>query len=198
MAHDENKPGASARPPLLEAAMALLQASPGQRMNTVILNKALFYLDLLALRELGHAITGSAYVALDQGPVVAKYDKRLVDALAKAGLAEQQTQGMAKPIVVKNRIEKFDSLGDVEKNLVATVAKAISRFSSTEASDRSHNNPGWIAAYESGKKATGKPKVINMLVAMQELVDEDEWMTADLDDSTKDAVNRAGEAVRTW
>ena len=66
---------------LCEATMAILQNVPSHRLNIVLVNKALFYADLYALREFGKTITATAYLGLPQGPVVANYPKRVVSAL---------------------------------------------------------------------------------------------------------------------
>ena len=63
---------------LMEASMALLQGAPDSQLNIVVLNKALFYLDLIALRDFGRTITGERYVALPQGPMVADYARKIV------------------------------------------------------------------------------------------------------------------------
>ena len=83
---------------LLEAAAALLSAAKDKRLNTTNLNKAVFYLDLFALRYLGAPVTRSAFIALKLGPVVAKYEKRLIKPLMEEGIAVQEEEGMAKPI----------------------------------------------------------------------------------------------------
>ena len=83
---------------LVEAAAVLLEGAPHHALNVTNLNKALFYLDLVALRDRGDTITRTTYLALTQGPVVAKYPTRLVQALENARLARQITSGMAKPI----------------------------------------------------------------------------------------------------
>src|SRR4051812_10790778 len=74
---------------LMETAMAVLQATPERQLKIVVLNKALFYLDLLALRDLGETVTGQEYVALPQGPVLDNYRTTLVNALTASGYAEQ-------------------------------------------------------------------------------------------------------------
>jgi hypothetical protein len=90
---------------LQEAAMALLLHAPDRSLNIVVLNKALFYLDLSALRDLGVTVTGQRYFALPQGPIVGKYDKKIVDRLEKLGWAKQLQVGNAKPMKVLAEIE---------------------------------------------------------------------------------------------
>lgn len=182
---------------LLEAAVAVLQAVPGRKLNAVVLNKALFYLDLIALRDLGHPITGSAYVALQNGPVVAKYKKRLIQALKDEGLAEQLDAGPAKPIRLKTAPETFAFVGDRERELVAEIAQGVGRFTSTRASDFSHDNPGWQMAQETGKMR-GHPAPIDMFIAMQQVLDDDPWLSEKLDDETRAIAERADRAELEW
>ena len=44
---------------LIEAAAAILNAAPDHRLNAVVLNKALFYLDLASLRDRGELLIRS-------------------------------------------------------------------------------------------------------------------------------------------
>src|SRR4029078_3810977 len=85
---------------LMQASMALLQATPDQQMNIVVLNKALFYLDLAALRDVAHVRPDQKYLALPMGPVLDKYERRIIRDLERAGLARQVEEGMAKPVPV--------------------------------------------------------------------------------------------------
>jgi hypothetical protein len=74
---------------LVEAAAAVLNAAPSHRLNTVVLNKVLFYLDLASLRDRATTVTGNTFVGIQQGPVVAKYPQRLIAQLEKRGIAKQ-------------------------------------------------------------------------------------------------------------
>ena len=71
---------------LMEAAAAILNAAPEHRLNAVVLNKALFYLDLASLRDRGEPVTHNSYIALQNGPVVAKYQQRLIEQLESRGM----------------------------------------------------------------------------------------------------------------
>lgn len=182
----------------VEAAMALLQAAPESKLNVVVLNKAMFYLDLVALRDLGSTVTGSAYLGLKNGPVVAKYDTRLLRTLQDEGLARWVDNGMARPVVVVSPLVTFKALTASQQRLVPLVIKSLSRLSSTAASDLSHQNPGWQIAYRDGLERGRPPQPINMLIAMQQLADRDPWLTEELDSQTLRIAARGRSASRTF
>lgn len=166
---------------LMEAAMALLQSAPGGQLNIVLLNKALFYLDLAALRDTGETLTGATYVAIENGPVIARYQERLVRQLEKAGLARQETDGRARPIHAIKSIAEFKYLDASLLSLAEKVARWVSDWTSVGLSVRSHKNPGWQIAWESGLKQAGKAaQPIDMSIALQEFSDDDEWLAEPL------------------
>jgi hypothetical protein len=195
---------ATATNKLLEAAMALLQASPKQRLNIVVLNKALFYLDLHALRDLGRTVTDQEYVALPQGPVVDSYREILIKPLVEGGLAEQLQlpagSYTAKPIRVKQPIARFVYLSEQEQQLAKHVSTGfLNSFISAAISAFSHDNPGWRAANRRSEK--GRPPVkIDMLLALQQLGDDDDvaWLNEPLDADTMAICNEASSATILW
>jgi len=87
---------------LIEVASAVLHAAPGHSLNAVVLNKVLFYIDLATLRDRGETLTQNPYVALQNGPVIAKYQNRLIDRINELGIARQISQwDGSKPIVLE-------------------------------------------------------------------------------------------------
>ncbi len=192
---------ATAMNKLLEAAMVVLQASPEQRLNITVLNKALFYLDLYALRDHGDVVTGHDYIALPQGPVLDSYPSSLVRPLTESALAEQIEEGKAKPIRVVRRLGKFSHLSASELALAERIGSSFGSLTSMMVSDFSHRNPGWQLAFRDfdPKKPGHK---INMLIALQQLDEPDEsdseWMNAPLDEQTMAACNRAQFATLVW
>lgn len=181
--------------------MAVLQAAPGGQLNIVVLNKALFYADLLALRDLGHTITRQDYVALPQGPVVDSYKTTIIAALQSAGWAEQmQTVSMAKPLRVLRPLETFDKLNGSETNIATVMGQSFTNFTSTLVSSYSHANPGWIAARREVTSMRPAPK-INMRLALQQLVDDeedDEWMSEPLNADDHAVCETADSANSPW
>lgn len=186
---------------LLEAATEILVASPGRSLNVVALNKALFYLDLVALRDTGAPITHNTYLALGWGPVVAKYPTRLVGELEKRGYARQvtNTDALAKPVQLIREPEVRRYVPPELRARVAEIAMWSSARTSTALSDISHDNPGWRLAYEQGVKLGGKPEPIDMLVAMQQIVASDPWLDEALTDTERtQAVSADSEEGTGW
>src|SRR5437899_4638546 len=168
-----------ARDLLVEAAALVLQGAGGG-LHITSLNKALFYADLHALVQTGRPITSTAYIALPAGPVIAKYQQRLVSALEEAGLAEQDvTDDSSKPMYLTgNPTRKL--VAEEHVGILRSAGEWARSKTATQLSDYSHDNPGWMVAYENGLKAGRPALAINLRIAIQQLVDDDPWMsTAD-------------------
>ena len=161
---------------LIEAAAAILNAAPDRRLNAVVLNKALFYLDLASLRDRGETVTHNPYIALQNGPVVAKYEQRLIRSLESQGIAKQISEwDGSKPILLESCPEHFQF---VDADTLILVSKVTSHFASATsrwASNYSHENPGWEMAWNEFHR-TGKPAPINMRIALQQIIEDDPWM----------------------
>lgn len=165
---------------LIEAAAAVLSSAPSRRLNAVVLNKVLFYLDLASLRDRGETVTGNAYIALQQGPVVAKYPQRLIGPLQERGIARQISEwDGSKPVVLENCPAQFQYLGADTLVLAKAVTSFFAAQTSRQASDYSHENPGWQLAWTQFRR-TGKPGAINLRVALQQIVEEDPWLESPL------------------
>jgi len=171
---------------LLDAAASLLAAASGNCLNIVLLNKALFYFDLASLRDEGEVFTHNTYVAIELGPVIAKYPTKLVEALEKSGIATQSSFGQAKPVTLLRRppTEINGALDETAKR----IAKWICRMSSTAASDLSHENIGWRIARREALKFNKPAVPVNMLIAMQQIMDDDPWLTEPLTGASADAL----------
>jgi hypothetical protein len=161
---------------LIEVASAVLNAAPDRRLNAVVLNKALFYLDLASLRDRAETITGNSYIAIQQGPVVAKYPQRLIGELENRGIGRQVSEwDGAKPILLEACPQHFQYLDADAMILVSAVTSYFAERTSRQASDYSHENPGWQLAWNEYRR-TGKPSPINMRIALQQIVEDDPWM----------------------
>lgn len=161
---------------LIEAASAVLNAAPHRRLNAVVLNKALFYLDLASLRDRGETVTHNTYIAIQQGPVVAKYQQRLIGQLESRGVAKQLSEwDGSKPILLENAPEHFRFLDADTMSLASAVTGFFGEMTSGRASDYSHENPGWRMAWDAYRQ-TGKPQPVNLRIALQQIVEDDPWM----------------------
>ena len=165
---------------LIEVACAILNVVPNHRLNTVVLNKVLFYLDLISLRDHAEPLTHNPYIAIQQGPVVAKYAQRLVGQLESRGLGKQLSEwDGSKPIQLEILPEHFRYLDADDLNRISTVASYFAPLTSRQASEYSHENPGWQLAWNEYRR-TGKPTVINLRVALQQVIEDDPWMETPL------------------
>ena len=161
---------------LIEAASAVLNAAPNRRLNTVVLNKALFYLDLASLRDRAETITGNTYIAIQQGPVVAKYPQRLIGQLEARGIGRQITEwDGSKPVLLEVCPQHFKYVDSDAMILVSAVTTYFADGTSRQASEYSHENPGWRLAWNEFRRS-GKPCPINLRVALQQIVEDDPWM----------------------
>lgn len=161
---------------LIEAAAAILNAAPDRRLNAVVLNKALFYLDLASLRDRGETVTHNPYIALQNGPVVAKYEQRLIRSLESQGIARQISEwDGSKPILLESCPEHFQFVDADTLILVSKVTSHFASATSRRASDYSHENPGWEMAWNEFQR-TGKHVSINMRIALQQIIEDDPWM----------------------
>ena len=167
---------------LIEAASAVLNAAPDRRLNIVVLNKAIFYLDLASLRDRGATIMHNAFIAIQNGPVIAKYPRRLISQLETRGIARQVSLwDGSKPIVLESCSPHFNFLDSDTMILASAVTTFFADASSRQASDYSHENPGWKRAWIESQR-TGKPSAVNMRVAMQQIIEADPWMEVPLVD----------------
>ena len=159
---------------LINTAAALLLAARNQELNIVILNKCIFYLDLVALRDNGKAITENTFIALENGPVVAKYDKRLVRELDRREVAtEVDDWSGRKPL----KLIEPQSLPSYLQGFKKEIQRIANYFSSSrDASEFSHQNLGWKLAWDARKEQGGRPVPINMLIAMQQVLQDDPWL----------------------
>ena len=186
---------------LMEATMAVLQATPERQLKIVVLNKALFYLDLMVLRDFGNVITDQEYVALPQGPVVNEYKTALIGALTRSKLVEQlQLDGdKAKPIRVVKPLDRFECLNASELRLAEKVGASFSTLTSMAVSAFSHANPGWMMAHRNFVEGRPAPK-INMRLALQQLCDDEDeaWLDAPMDPVVMADCEKARNATSSW
>lgn len=184
---------------LCEATVAVLQSVPSHSLNIVNVNKALFYADLVALRDMGSSITQSAYLALRAGPVVASYDKRVVGGMQRRGWAQQQTAGREKPLTLTGGPTSLPLLTPPQLAILQDVAKSVASQSASTVSAYSHDNPAWQHSIAQGIHAGRGPVKINMMLAMQQLLDDEAWLCAPASEAELQAFAAADlEVGETW
>ncbi|MBQ9022031.1 MAG: DUF4065 domain-containing protein [Eggerthellaceae bacterium] len=111
------------------------------------LNKALFYLDYSAYRDLGHGITGLRYAKADYGPVPDKYEQ-LIAAFANEDafyFSEQEDGGQ----IFCTRQEEVQQwvFSPEEREQLSKVAEFVNSFdTATALTKASHEEPVWIQA----------------------------------------------------
>ncbi len=124
--------------------------------------KALFYLDLASLRDRGATITHNAFIAIQHGPVIAKYPRRLISQLETLGIARQVSLwDGSNPVVLESCPPHFTFLDSDAMILASAVTTFFADASSRQASDYSHENPGWKRAWIESQR-TGKATAVNM------------------------------------
>ena len=175
---------------LIEISSALLEGAKG-KLNITNLNKAIFYMDLYCLRDFGATLSTSPFIALKQGPVVAKYETRLIKPLKDAGIATQVTEGPALPIVLNRSASRHFLNDDKKLDLARELGHIFSGVSAGTASDFSHENLGWKIAYRDGAQNLGKPLSINMNIALQQIIDADPWMQQPLTEKERESLKSA-------
>ncbi len=156
---------------ILEASAVAL-ASTEHGLGKVAINKVLFYADLHALLDHGESITESSYLALRMGPVVKGYERNIVEALAKEGCLKT---GAARRLVVTH-VPELQVLPSFAADILVAQAKRLEGLTAAHISELSHRNPGWKAAWEIAQEKNGQGQPINMLRAMEELLEPDPWM----------------------
>lgn len=155
------------------AALLLLEYAGGSMQRTN-LNKALFYLDLLWLRDTGETFTGEEYVAIRHGPVVRDYPSRLIQSMLAHRLVSEEEVRLnswmvAKPLTLVVHPEPPE---DEHLELLARqVADFMSNLAAVDVSEMSHSNLGWKLAYEAGEG-----QAIDMVVALDQVAGDDAWL----------------------
>lgn len=162
----------------LHLASRALIAGGGGALQITNLNKALFYFDLVCLRDEGETYTGAQFVALERGPVVNLYKTVLVEALAKSSHVQvEEIRVMQHSSVTLRNVGVVPDLGSERRNRLARrVGGYLGGRLAVEVSEYSHENLGWRAAYRAGSGT-----VIQPFVAMQQLVEADDWLDRDLE-----------------
>jgi uncharacterized phage-associated protein len=160
----------------LAETAAFLLAEAGGALPIVSVNKGLFYSDLRALRDLGHQITEAKYIALKAGPVVCAYERHVIDALERTGIAQQEElEDGSKPLYLITDFAPKALTAD-EQEIVRAIAKWAKSESPTELSNFSHKTPAWQKAWNSACAGKALNRDIDMMLALQQIVEADPWL----------------------
>jgi hypothetical protein len=174
-----NKENKMANKKLLEAAAFILEGAK-RELQITNLNKALFYFDLKCLLETGKIATDQDYVALAKGPVVDQYKRELIDELEANNIASQYNDDeFNKPIIVNDEFSpQQETLTDQQVEIAKEIGCWAKDHTAKYLSNFSHENYGWKNSIKYGEGTK-----INMIIAMQQLGDEDPWMKEEFSES---------------
>lgn len=148
--------------PLIEAAAVVLAGSPGKQLTVPALLDALFFLDLESLRDCGRTITNATYLATNDGAVVRDYERILLETMIAAGIVTLEYDDESKKVLLSNLLENFSHLqpGEIDR-----------AFRATSVAWKAQDNLGWQIAF-----ANNGGSVIDMNIALQQVVDPDPWL----------------------
>jgi len=167
-------------------AVGLLLDYADTTLPMVPLVKGLFYLDLTWLRDHGTTFTGVNYVALDHGPVPDNYKGRLKkmeeDGLIQLGEVPLAPGIVAKPVTLLVPPPPPEpDLGRVARELAEWVGRGRR---SVDLSEIAHKNVAWQQAFHQG--GNGTP--INMIAALDQILEPDPWLDDPVDPRERAAV----------
>ena len=121
-------------------------------------------------------MTHNSYIAIRNGPVVAKYQQRLIRQLESRNIAKQISEwDGSMPIVLESCPEHFQFVDADTLILASKVTPFFASMTSKQASLYSHDNPGWKLAWDDFGR-TKKPAAINLRIALQQIIEDDPWM----------------------
>ncbi|HTE86075.1 MAG TPA: Panacea domain-containing protein [Dehalococcoidia bacterium] len=136
----------SADKKLAEMIVYIAQRSgDDDKFGAVKLNKILYYADFIAYRRLGHAISGTEYQHVEEGPA----PRRLVpvrNELAQTGaitLYEQEHFGRVQQRIKAERLPDLSLFTLDEIAILDEVLQELRPLNGKEVSERSHREPGW-------------------------------------------------------
>ncbi len=125
----------------------------------------------------GKPVTGATYIALPAGPVVAKYDRRIVQALEDAGLAQQDEadDGVTKPVCLLQEPTRHH-LTEAQLALADRIGRWARKTSARALSEYSHKNIGWQIAWDAGLGQSHPAQKVDLRIAMQQVMAQDPWL----------------------
>lgn len=118
------------------------------RYGATKLNKILYYADFGAFRILGAPITGARYRRLQEGPVPIQLidERNKIVSDQRAHLEERQYYSGVQQRLVSDDEPDLSIFSASELKIVNEVLEDLWHLDARGVSDRSHREPGWIAA----------------------------------------------------
>lgn len=115
------------------------------------MNKLLFYIDFLAYRRYGMAVTGLSYKALDYGPVPERWDRvySQFDEIVQEPRRYGDKEGSVLVSTCRADMEQFSSS---ELEILEEVCSAFSDLTSVCLSDMSHKEEAWLQCRNDHKR----------------------------------------------
>ena len=107
------------------------------------MNKLLFYIDFLAYRETGMAITGLSYKAIDFGPVPGRWNV-VYSEFADIHQELQSVGDFVGSVLTSTSKADMSLFSDVEKKVIESVCERFKDASSRDLSRMSHKETAWI------------------------------------------------------
>ncbi len=116
-----------------------------QDLGETKLWKLIYFIDAVALRELGRTLTGSEFIKYEHGPVPSRGEKCLKQ-LCRDGAVEvsqEQFPGYRMNRVVVETEPKSDGFSEVELKLIGRVCREYGNKTAKFLSELSHREPAW-------------------------------------------------------
>lgn len=115
------------------------------------MNKLLFYLDFLAYRRNGMAITGLSYKALEFGPVPERWDRvySQFDEMTQEPRSYNEKEGI---VLVSDAVADTSFFSETELEIMDEVCAKFAKYSSSEISAISHGEKAWLECNEGHKR----------------------------------------------
>ena len=107
------------------------------------MNKLLFYTDFMSYRELGMAMSGLSYRAIDFGPVPERWD-RVYSEFPEVRQELRQVGDFVGSVLITSEEPDYTMFTDAELKVLDSICTHFSKMSSREISRISHDEEAWL------------------------------------------------------
>ena len=121
------------------------------------LNKILFFCDFVAFAELGHAMTGAEYMALEHGPVPRAL-VQIRNEMIKRGHIVLDRQGNQERVLAKRKVD-WNLFRPGEQLIIHKVIRQLEQETADSVSDLSHKFLGWQAGWTERLETGNSPTI---------------------------------------